>query len=175
MNKKNLIINSCLLFSIATADNKFSVTRHLSFNQMKLSFALENCIHTLAAILIFLMPLLSHASFPDEIFHKPYHLQVIAIDSVRKAMDGMRQKDFKARLTELQSAAKEKGDEQFFIIVRIARLRHVVTEEHFNSGFEKELLALVGEAENSGSLFLKADAIQLVADYWRENKKYVQA
>ncbi len=106
----------------------------------------------------------------DHLLFKKYAVQYLAVDSVlNSTRDNLAQTI--SELSYIEILAGQKGDLQLQNFTRIVHYRYLLQYEKFSS--EQEIKTL--EIANSQKDYLKADALQLLADYYWTKKDYTPA
>jgi len=109
-------------------------------------------------------------ALPEDLLFKKYALQRLTLDS---AVNSTRDNPLQtiSELSNIENLANQKSDAQLENIARIVHYRYLLQREEFNSEHEIKTLEIAQSQEG----YLKADALQLLADYYWRKKSYTPA
>src|SRR5690349_11484349 len=104
---------------------------------------------------------------PDDLLSKKYREQRITLDSLVLASEHNHEQVI-SELSNIENVAREKGNASLETLALLTHYRYLLTNEAFGSQQEIKTLEL-SQGEES---YLKADALQLLADYYWTQKKF---
>ena len=104
---------------------------------------------------------------PDDLLSKKYKEQWLALDSLVLASEHNHEQVI-SELSNIENVAREKGNTSLETLALLTHYRYLLTNEAFGSQQEIKTLEL-SQGEES---YLKADALQLLADYYWTQKKF---
>lgn len=107
--------------------------------------------------------------FPEQLLHQKFSIQCRVLDSLNGIFSGHARDSVGLVFQKMELRAEQSGDKGLVYLVRLYRLGWTDMNEPAN---EKKLIELAKLAKKEDLIPLEAEALQRLADYYWENKKY---
>ncbi len=111
-------------------------------------------------------------SFPDNILFKTYAEQIHLADSIREAIYDNEYEQIFSSLDEMKTRAEAKGDVTLKNIFEYYKFLATFEKRKTTPDYESNLLAFIKQTDENHQDAVKAEAFELLADYYWEIKKY---
>ena len=117
----------------------------------------------------------SSVSFPQNLLHKNYFVQCLGVDSLDAAIRAHENTALDSAYTSFEKAAFAARDFQLYYLFMFKQCYNTLLTKPDDPASEKNLIALINELADRNYTKLKAEALQMLAEFYWEHKRYASA